>query len=300
MPNDDIAPHKRLARHITNIIAGGFRLTDDVWDFISATDAEPNPAYLKSLLKPPISDESEPLLELIFFPDETMQARLEVALNRQTVSARDEGQLIDFLKGLNLATTIIIARLNQTIETVFPVEILPLFVTRLCITKTLDHKLADAIDTHVSEKLRNILKVRIRNVPYPFLKTHITFFKEILARLQPKTHADLAWCDFLINFLATCPIEKSIAAQLQQHHEKCCHNLKAAQAFEARLAQSNLETMLAQGFRQPHHDVIEIQKSIVIIERILFAIGTGLPRTADSAVSATIMHPEDFPAPKNL
>lgn len=278
----------RLARRIIGIIAAGFKLSDQAWHFISTTAPKPDPDGLKALLKPPYSDDSEPVVQLLFYPDEQMQIELEVSLAREPVSEDDQRCLIACLERQKLPTTIYMPQIDQGFETLFPADLVPEFVARLCLTKTLDPDLAETIAAHLPEPLGLTVRVRLRNAPARLSKPHLAFLKKVFACLPADTRDYLGCVDFLLDFLAACPRSEPVEAHIRTHYLKYYQQLKAAIAFEARMLQSNPETLFAQGVRQPYLDKAKIRNQITRIEQILFALGLDVPYPPESAYAATV------------
>ena len=71
-----------LADEIKAIISEGIALSDDVVHYIDSTFSSPTIKELQAILDDDSNCEGDTLMELLFFPDESIQVRLEQALER--------------------------------------------------------------------------------------------------------------------------------------------------------------------------------------------------------------------------
>jgi len=73
------APEKciLLAERIVKILREGIYIDSDVMHFIDSTFSNPCINELEEVITDDSDCESDPLIELIFFPDEDIQAKLE-------------------------------------------------------------------------------------------------------------------------------------------------------------------------------------------------------------------------------
>ncbi len=79
-----------LAEEIASILKEGIRLSPDVLHFIDSTYSNPSPQELANILEDESDCERDTLVELIFFPDESIQVRLEDLLERLDLGKKEE------------------------------------------------------------------------------------------------------------------------------------------------------------------------------------------------------------------
>ena len=79
-----------LADEIKAIISEGIVLSDDVVHFIDSTFSNPTINELQAILDDDTNCEGDTLMELLFFPDETIQVRLEEMLEQCRPQKEDE------------------------------------------------------------------------------------------------------------------------------------------------------------------------------------------------------------------
>ena len=84
----------RLAQRIRRIVAGNTCLAAAVRRYIDATFADPSPSTLAAVLAEPVTSESAPLCELIFFPNLDLQLEIEDFLLAKRFEASDEAALV--------------------------------------------------------------------------------------------------------------------------------------------------------------------------------------------------------------
>ena len=69
--------NKKVAEKIIAILQGGLALNSDTQHYIDSTFSNPSVAELDALLQDEFSCETDSLMELLFFPDESVQLQLE-------------------------------------------------------------------------------------------------------------------------------------------------------------------------------------------------------------------------------
>ena len=71
-----------IADEIKAIISEGILLSDDVVHYIDSTFSNPTSDELQTILDDDTNCEGDTLMELLFFPDESIQVRLEEGLEQ--------------------------------------------------------------------------------------------------------------------------------------------------------------------------------------------------------------------------
>ena len=96
----------RLAGEIRNILTNDITLGNEVIHYIDSTFSNPTAAELQSIIQDDFNCEKDSLIELLMFPDETMQLQLELLLERLRCKKEDEKLVVDKLLKDPLRVTI--------------------------------------------------------------------------------------------------------------------------------------------------------------------------------------------------
>ena len=81
---------EKLIREIESIFLEGLNPDPHVWEFINSGYSDPSPEELAEILADPEGFGAEPVMELLFFPDEAIQVRLENFLEAEMFEPVDE------------------------------------------------------------------------------------------------------------------------------------------------------------------------------------------------------------------
>ena len=86
-----------LAGELQKVLSGGITLSSGVIHYIDSTFSNPTTAELQTILHDDSNCEKDSLMELLLFPDESMQIQLEALLERLQFSAEQEKSVPDYL-----------------------------------------------------------------------------------------------------------------------------------------------------------------------------------------------------------
>jgi len=153
----------QLADKIRNLLGNGITLDGDVVHYIDSTFSNPKIEELKAILLDDANCEKDSLMELLFFPDESMQLELEEMLEHLQLGKPDEDKVGDALGRESLRVNIRLPQDRGSIDLELPHEVIPGFIARLHISKNLDPKLREVINKYADEGAGDGYKVKIRN-----------------------------------------------------------------------------------------------------------------------------------------
>jgi hypothetical protein len=128
----------QLAKKIRKILDKGITLSSDVIHYIDSTFTNPTISELQSILHDDSNCEKDSLMELLFFPDESMQIQLEELLENLQMSKPDEKKVLDSLCRESPQVTVRFPEERGSLNLILPQEGVPAFVSRLRISKHLD------------------------------------------------------------------------------------------------------------------------------------------------------------------
>lgn len=262
----------QLAAEIRKVLGGGITLGADVVHYIDSTFSNPTLEELEAVLQDDSNCEKDSLMELLFFPDESLQLALEEMLEYLQLGRPDEGRVCDALCREALRVNIRLPRDRGSIDLEVPHEVIPGFIARLQISKRLDPKLRKAIHEHADEGARDGYKVKIRNARFLPAAKKIDFLCDLFEKLAPQSHDFDICLDFALAFLDEMNQDQEMYPALMAKKRFYLRSLQRAKRLENQLQKTNLETLLSQGKRVILVDQADARQKMLIIDRICRAI----------------------------
>lgn len=264
--------NKKVAKKIIEILRSGLTINADTQHYIDSTFSNPSSDMLAALVKDEINCEADSLVELLFFPDESVQLQLEEMIDAVCFEKHDERAIRDT----------VCSRLSQTriclhggrgsfVMAVIPSNVAK-FVARLNLSRLLDPQLRSAIDKFVDQRLQNRCKVRLRNARRISSPEHILFLVDFFKKLQTAPAEFLDALDFILNFLDGLEDEADIFEALMARKRFYYRSLQKAKNLDIQLTKHNVETLLLKGKRLSYVDKADARKKIEIIDRISLAV----------------------------
>ena len=254
-----------LISEIETYFREGIVLNDDNCHFIRSTFSDPAPSELMSIINDPSNPDRDSLMELIFSPDDALQMRIETLLSGDVFRAEDETDLAACLAAKEPAANIVIPGYNRPVSLKMPAACAPMFILRLRITKTIDRRIADAIDGQFTETAGRKLKVRIRNSNFNDGRNCIDFLSMVFRSAREGDPAFPAALDFLLLFFEEMTCDSSIGYELFKRQRHYKEKIREAVRYEEQLKKSNMETMMMQGRRNKCINIVDLQEKIDII-----------------------------------
>jgi hypothetical protein len=265
-------PFLQLAASLKEIIARGFVIDAGTQRFIDSTFSHPSAAEVLAILADESNCERDSLVELVFFPDETMQVGLETQLEAADLDPKDEKCLCAILLSEPQDTALVFAAAHETVALEMPQPALECFVARLHLAFRLDGRLRRMIDQRIDPGLGDIIKVKLRNSGIQFTEHQVEFLAQCVSCLDTRQH-DYLPCLSLI--LSVCPQigpTTDIYRLLSDLKRSCFQGLEKAEEFQHRLSRSNMETLMLQGFRPAFIDPADVRMKMRLIDRICQAV----------------------------
>ena len=264
--------YTQLADEIRKILGAGITLGDDVVHYIDSTFSNPTIEELQAILQDDSNCEKDSLMELLFFPDETMQLELEEMLESLQLCKPDEDKVRGALCREKLPVMMRLPEDRGTIDLVLPHEVAPGFIVRLHIAKHLDGKLREVIDKYADEGAANGYKVKIRNSRFLPAEKKIHFLCDFFEKLETRSHDFNICLDFALSFLDELKDDQDLYPALMAKKRFYLRGLQKAKKLETQLEKSNLETLLSLGQRVILVDKADARKKMLIIDRVSRAI----------------------------
>jgi len=261
-----------LAEKIEQIFRNGFVLRDDIMHYIDSTFSNPSLNEFKEIIYDEDNCEREPLFELLFFPDELVQIKLEELIESKDFKKEDEEKVINYILNKKLVTTIHFPENKGSIKFIVPELSALQFVSRLNISRKLNKRLLEAINKFVSDKRKNLVKIRLRNHSVKLTENKIMFLCSCFEKLKVEENCFFKCLDFMLDFFEILEDDSDILLSLENRKEFYFHNLQKAARFEELLHKNNMETLISGGVRIPHISKEDAMQNIVTIDTIILAV----------------------------
>ena len=261
-----------LADEIKAIISEGIVLGDDVVHYIDSTFSYPTIEEINAILADDSSGEGETLMELLFFPDESIQTRLEEVLERCRPRKDDEERIIAHLCQDPLEITFCFDDDRGKLRLPIPRDIMRQFLLRLRISRHLDSSLIESIHNYGDLPNANRFKVNIRNSRFSPSEAKTEFLCRFFENIGSGSNDIFECLEFVLGFLDEIIKDGDIYQELMAKKKFYFISLQKAKKMDARIEKHNIETLLMQGERVALIDQAEIRKKMQIIDRISRAV----------------------------
>lgn len=271
---------KNLASKIEQAFLDGTVLSDDACHFLNSTFLNPTLPELEAMVNDAANNDRDCFLELVFFPDEALQVKIEELLAQGSFQPRDADDLADYLARTKPVANVYIPGYQRPVRIQMPGWTAGALVTRLRITKQLDPELAEAVFRYVHEDKQNLVRVRLRNSDVAAHRRKIDFIAAFFKCHSAEQDGFFSYLDFLLRFLAEIDGDVDIAAALRKKRHRCEAMVRQAITFGEQLKKHNMETMMMKGMRNMSINVTDIQEQINLI-RYLQNLPSAVSEGAD-------------------
>lgn len=278
---------RRLADAIREIFAEGIDLDEAVHHFIESSVSDAAPETVAEVLESPLDFGAEPLMELIFFPEEDHQLRLEPLLQAERFDEGDAAAVESLLSEPPLEARLRLSWAGTEATLSPPAWVAAEFLKRLRIDWRGNAEILAALDNRLENETAQGFRVMMRNARFRPSERTRPFLVHFLERFEGNT-ADLRDAfDFLLGFLPGMPPNQPIYGALLDRKRRAQKALSLAQDAETRREESNMEILLMQGFRASHVDVPAVERELALLDRIFYAVFDRAPATAMEASAPT-------------
>jgi len=261
-----------LFSRIVDALKKGGDLNDEILDYIDAVLFTPEPDRLSAFLADEENSERDTLLDLIFYPDRTVQVDLEPILASGRYSSEDEHTILDRLLARTIEPPIRLPDGRRLTCIQVPDFIKTRYLERLNIAWQLPVDLAAAIDKGVSAAMGPVVRVRLRNAGIQFSGGQVTFLCRFFERMDDG-HPEYSDClDLALALLDNKASHAAVYDMLVDYKRVCFRALEQARRFADLLRRSNMETLMLQGFQPPRESPEVLLHRMGLIDRICFSV----------------------------
>jgi len=261
-----------LADEIKKILSQGIDLSDDVVHYIDSTFSNPTVKELQTILADDSNCEKDSLVELLFFPDESLQIQLEETLERHRPQDEDESKILSSLCRDPLEVTFRFEDGRGELRLPIDEDVTGQFLVRLKISKHLDAKLIESIRNYGDDQNVNRFKVKIRNSRFSPSQEKAGFLGSFFDKIGSRSNDILECLGFVLGFLDEIEKDANIYAALVAKKKSYFISLQKARKMDARMEKYNIETLMARGERVVLIDQADVRRKMRILDRISRAV----------------------------
>ena len=288
---------RQLIEAIEKITNEGISLDDKTLFYIASTFGAATPEFLERLMARSDDAGLDTLFELIFFPDEAFQVRLEPVLASERFSPADIDPVVDGLAQKKWAPMIRFPAGGGACRSIVSRATIRQFVSRLNIGRMIDPAVSRSITDRFNDDAAIWrCRVMLRNGRFCFEPVIVDFLCRLFSRL-PTTDPDFfSLLKSAIDFLDHRRSETDIYTALMDRKRHCCRMLHQAERCEEEMRKEPVEALIMRGARIMSIDRAAVLHEISTIDRI----GSALFGKTDAVGPlAHQTHTVDLPASGN-
>jgi hypothetical protein len=264
--------NKQVAEKIIDILQGGLTLNADTLHYIDSTFSNPSIGELEELLQDESSCETDSLIELLFFPDESVQMQLEEILGESQLQKQDEQDIQNMVCTKAFQTRIRFPDDRGTLGMEVTPSIVAQFIARLNLLRCMNPKLSASIAEYVPLAFQTRCRVRLRNTKPITSQNKILFLQAFFEKPEIDNDEFLDYFDFILSFLDECKDAPDMFPALMAKKRFYFQSLQKAKNLDIQLTKHNVETLLLRGKRVTYVDTADARKKIRMIDRISLAV----------------------------
>jgi len=258
-----------VASRIRDMLARGVALGPEVLHFIDSTCFNPTAAELAAVAADESASERDPLLELLFAPDEAFQIELEKTLaGRRLAEERVAGLLCR--PPLQVRFRFQDARDALSLEMTPPLA--RHFVSHLRIERSIPADLSQAIESAADAGERHRARVLIRNARVQLTPATVAFLRDCLTQVGLRDGQAWECLSFALDVLSDGQHPADLFQALADRKRWLVKALTRGRKQGELLDQTNIETLMSQGARLTVIDEEDTRRRIGCIDRICAAV----------------------------
>jgi hypothetical protein len=265
-------PCALFADTIADIFHSGIEIDQHVIHYLDATFSGHDLETIRAVLQNPSDCEHDPLIELLYFPNESIQIRLEAFLEKARFTEKDQHAIGSLLTSRAAKTRFCFS--GQTDSWKFPTPDAGAlaFLSRLKITRHLDKRLIACMNQHLPLATRDRFKVKIRNAGFEMSLRNVECLESFLVSSDLSDRNFDHRFRFLLDFVEEWKSPDRLLDALTEKKRLYIRQLYRAARMESLQQKRNIETLMMLGFRSPYVNRQDILSRIAAIDDIALAI----------------------------
>jgi len=278
------------ASRIRDMLTRGVSLSPEVLHFIDSTFFNPTAAELAAVAGDESASERDPLLELLFAPDEAFQVALE-----ETLAGRglDEERVAALLCRPPLHVRFRFPDARDALRLQMTLPLARHFVSQLRIARQIPADLSQALESAVGAGKRHRAQVLIRNARVQLTPETVVFLRDCLTRVGLRDGQAWECLRFVLDVLSDGQNPTGLFQAFADRKRWLVKALTRSRKQGELLGQANIETLVSQGARLIVIDEADTRRRIGCIDRICAAVFSRVPppgplwMSGDDAVELT-------------
>ncbi len=265
--------YENIADIIYATLKNNPHLKDNVLNFIDSTFSSPSAKKLEEIINDDSCCEKDSLVELIFFPDEALQVKIEKVAEDMVFQKHDKEKILHALMKKKPETIIHLPGKRGALKLPIPMDIATQMISRLNLTAPMDKNLITGINTFAENKARRLLiKVKLRNARLKPDGVNTQFLYAFFKKMVCEDKLFFQYLDYMLSFLRRHKPERDIFQELMAMKQRLNNTLYRARQFEEKLEKNNIETLLLRGETSPGINKEETEAQINIIDQVCLAV----------------------------
>jgi hypothetical protein len=262
-----------LGEKILELIQNGILIDDDVMHYIDSTFSNPSAKEFAGILSDPSNCETETVLELIFYPDLQMQAKIELTLKTNNYNTDNVESTIRCLSQKKITVPLTFTDHRGTLNVLATDSIIRQFMHRLNITRQIDARLIKTLSRFVEDKTGDLqIRVLLRNCRIEFSDAVCSFLCMCIEKMYARSSFFWEALTFLLDFFEYFDPETDIYSGLMKEKKALLHNIDQAEKNEQALKKNCVEALMLKGVSVLSIDMAAARKKIVLIDHICISI----------------------------
>ncbi len=271
-----------IAGLIRRHLAEGIVLGDDVLRFLESTHGGSTSEDMAALLEDLEGGDAATLQELLFFPDESLQLKIESLMDGGGLAPDAVMRISRDLQDLPADALFIFPDSGEGIAIAFPVQGVEAFVDRLHLCWAASDAIRQAAAIRfgddggrrsVGPTLAQIL-VRLRNAALAQTSFQCAFLEKFFAAFPTDRTDYFEHLDFVLRFLSETQDGEDAYEALMGKKIFYFRQFSQARRAKTLFDKSNMETLIMTGVRLPHMDTGAAVRAMELIDNLaLFLFG---------------------------
>ena len=263
-----------VASRIREMLARGVDIGPEALHFVDSTFFNPTAAELAAVAGDESASERDPLLELLFAPDETFQVELEETLAGRRLDAE---QIAGLLCRPLLEVLFRFPDGRGTLGLEMTPALSRHLVCQLRIDRTIPADLSQALESAADACERRRARVLIRNARVQLTPEAVAFLRGFLTQVGLRDGQAWECLSFALDVLADGENPADLFQALADRKRWLVKALTRGRKQGELLGQANIETLMSQGARLTVIDEADTRRRIGCIDRICAAVFGRLP-----------------------
>ena len=263
-----------VASRIRDMLARGVSLGPEVLHFIDSTFFNPTAVELAAVAGDESASERDPLLELLFAPDEAFQVELEETLAGRRL---DEERVAGLLCRPPLQVRFRFPDARDALGLEMTPPLARHFVSQLRIDRPIPADLLQALESAADAVERHRARVLIRNARVQLTPAAVAFLRDCLTQVGLRDGQAWECLSFALDVLSDGENRADLFQALADRKRWLVKALTRGRKQGELLGQANIETLISQGARLTVIDEEDTRRRIGCIDRICAAVFGRLP-----------------------